>query len=64
MKQSVFGPNDVLLDNQANVSVVHQDLLRDIQDAEHAVKINGVGGHQFTVNKTGFLDPLFRVLLE
>jgi len=61
VQQSIFGPNDVLLDNQANVSVVRQELLRDIQDAEHAVKINGVGGHQFTVNKTGYLDPLFRV---
>jgi len=61
VQQSIFGPNDVLLDNQADVSIVRQELLRDIQDAEHAVKINGVGGHQFTVNKTGYLDPLFRV---
>ena len=51
----------MLLDNQANISIVHQDLLCNIQEAEHAVKINGVGGHQFTVNKTGFLDPLFHV---
>ena len=61
VQPNIFGPNDVLLDNQANISIVRQELLRDIQDAEHAVKINGVGGHQFTVNKTGYLDPLFRV---
>jgi len=30
-------------------------MLRDIQDAEEAVKINGVGGHQFSVTQTGFL---------
>jgi len=49
------------LDNQANVSIVHSDLLRDIQDADEVVKINGVGGHQFSVSRTGYLDPLFRV---
>ena len=32
-----------------------------MQDAEQEVKINGVGGHQFTVTQTGYLDPLFRV---
>ena len=58
---STFGPNDVLLDNQANISIFRTDMLRDIQDAEAAVKINGVGGHQFSVTQTGFLDPLFRV---
>jgi len=58
---SAFGKYDVLLDNQANVSIVHSDLLRDIQDADEVVKINGVGGHQFSVSRTGYLDPLFRV---
>ena len=56
-----FGRREVLLNNQANVSIVHPDLLRDIQSAEKSVQINGVGGHQFMVNKTGYLDPLFRV---
>lgn len=61
VQQNTFGPKEVLLDNQANVSIVRPELLRDVQDAEHAVKINGVGGHQFTVTQTGYLDPLFRV---
>jgi len=56
-----FKRNEILLDNQANVSIVHPDLLRDIQPAGNKAKINGVGGHQFTLDKTGFLDPLFRV---
>ena len=61
VQQKTFGPKDVLLDNQANISVVRPELLRDVQDAEQVVKINGVGGHQFTVTQTGYLDPLFRV---
>ena len=32
-----------------------------MQDAEQEGEINGVGGHQFTVTQTGYLDPLFRV---
>ena len=56
-----FKRNKILIDNQANVSIVHPDLLQDIQSAEKSARINGVGGHQFTVDKTGFLDPLFRV---
>ena len=54
VQQKTFGPKDVLLDNQANISVVRPELLRDVQDAEQEVKINGVGGHQFTVTQTGY----------
>jgi len=50
-----------LIDNQANISIVHPSLLHDIRPAEQTVKINSVGGHQFTVSETGYLDPLFRV---
>jgi hypothetical protein len=56
-----FKRSEVLLDNQADVSIVHPSLLRDVQRVDRAVKINGVAGHQFTVKETGFLDPLFRV---
>ena len=56
-----FGPFDVLIDNQANVSVMHPDLLQDVRDADEKININGVGAHQFSATKTGYLDPLFRV---
>ena len=59
--QGQFKSTEILLDNQANISIVHPILLRNIQDAEQALQINGVGGHQFAVDKTGYLDPLFRV---
>jgi len=59
-----FKPTEILIDNQANVSIVHPDLARNIEPAEKLVKINGVGGHQFTVKSIGFLDPLFPVYVS
>ena len=61
VQEHKFERNEVLIDNQANISIVHPSLLRDIRPAEQTVKINGVGGHQFTVSETGYLDPLFCV---
>ena len=59
-----FKPSEILIDNQANVSIVHPDLARNIEPAKRKVKINGVGGHQFTVEETGFLDPMFQVYVS
>jgi hypothetical protein len=56
-----FKTTELLLDNQADVSIVHPSLLQELQQAEKEVNINGVGGLQFTVHETGFLDELFRV---
>jgi len=59
-----FTRSEVLLDNAADVSVVHPTLLRNIVPAERSVKNNGVGGHQFIVDETGYLDPLFSVYVS
>ncbi len=56
-----FKRTEVLLDNQADVSVIHPSLLREIGPAEETVRINGVGGHQFTVEREGYLDEFFKV---
>jgi hypothetical protein len=56
-----FKRTEVLLDNQADVRVIHQTLLREVEPAEEDVRINGVGGHQFTVEDTGYLDDFFRI---
>ena len=61
VKAQEFGKKEVLIDNQANISIVHPSLLQDVRPADRTVKINGVGGHQFTVSETGYLDPLFQV---
>jgi hypothetical protein len=56
-----FKRTEVLLDNQGDVSVIHPTLLRELEPAEEDVRINGVGGHQFTVEETGYLDDFFHV---
>ena len=40
---------EVLIDNAADVSIVHPSLLQNIMPAERAIKINGVGGHQYSI---------------
>jgi hypothetical protein len=52
---------EVLLDNQANISIVHPILLEDIKPAPRKVKVNGVGGKQMIVDKMGMLPGFFRV---
>jgi hypothetical protein len=37
------------------VSVVHPDLLQDLQEAEKTVRINGAGGFQFETSAKGYL---------
>lgn len=46
-----FKRTEVLLDNQADVSVMHPFLLREIGPAEENISINGVGSHQLTVER-------------
>ena len=60
VSDSQFKSTEVLIENQADISIVHP-MLRNIMAAEQEVKINGVGGHQFTERETGYLDPFFPV---
>lgn len=53
--------NQVLLDNQADVSIIHPALLTHIKKAGHELKINGVGGEQLKVEDTGYLPDFFEV---
>jgi hypothetical protein len=41
---------DVLLDNQADISVIHPSLLTGVKPSEKKIKISGVGGVQLIVN--------------
>jgi hypothetical protein len=52
---------EVLLDNQADISIMKPSLLRALAPAEKTVKVNGVGGLQLKVDLTGYLDEFFRV---
>jgi hypothetical protein len=53
--------NEVLLDNQADVSIVHPVLLENVRPAEKAIKVKGVGGIQMTVDQIGDLPGFFQV---
>jgi hypothetical protein len=56
-----FKPYDILLDNQADVSVIRPDLLRDILLADVPITVSAIGGKQLTVHKMGYLQDFFRV---
>ncbi len=59
--QSKFKRTEVLLDNQADVSVVHPDLLGDLCKAEKTVRINSAGGLQFETSTERYLQDFFPV---
>ena len=50
----------LLLDNQADISIINPKFLQDIEDCNE-VRVNGIGGLSIKVNKTGHLDGVFRV---
>ncbi len=52
----------VLLDNQADISVIHPMLLRDVKSAEKKIRVKGVGGVQLIVDKVGMLDGFFKFM--
>ena len=48
-------PDWVLLDNQADISIVHLRFLRELQSCNE-VRVNDIGGLLMTVTETGHLD--------
>jgi hypothetical protein len=52
---------DVLLDNQADISIIHPCLLTDVKPAKKKIRVSGVGGVQLIVDKVGLLDVFFEV---
>jgi hypothetical protein len=54
-------PSEVLLDNQANISIVNPRLLKNVRECEHQIRVRGIGGTQLIVNKVGDLDGFFQV---
>jgi hypothetical protein len=52
-------PAEVLLDNQADISIIHPMLLRDVQKAQRRIRVKGVGGPQLIVDEEGILEGFF-----
>jgi hypothetical protein len=51
----------VLLDTQADISMMHPMMLSEVHPAERRIRISGVGGLQLIVDKVGMLDGFFQV---
>jgi hypothetical protein len=58
---SGFKPTEVLLDNQANITVMKPGMLCHIKPAKEEVNICGVRGLQLCMKETGYLSEFFRV---
>jgi hypothetical protein len=56
-----FRKYDILLDNQADVSIVHPHLLQDVLPAESPITVKGIGGRQLKAEHAGYLQDFFRV---
>jgi hypothetical protein len=54
-------PTEVLLDNQANISILHPMLLSNVKKANKKIRVKGVGGTQLIVDLVGHLDGFFEV---
>ena len=52
---------EVLLNNQADISIMHPMLLRDVQKSQQRIRVKGVGGPQLIVHEEGVLDGFFPV---
>ncbi len=53
---SGFCETEVLLDSQADISIMRPGLLRAFKPAKKTVYVNGVGGLLLTVDRKGYLD--------
>jgi hypothetical protein len=58
---SGFRSTEILLDNQADISIIQPELLRQVQPTSEVVRVNGVGGVQLELRKIGYLDNFFQV---
>jgi len=52
---------DILLDNQADISIIHPCLLTDVKPEKKKIRVSGVGGIQLIVDKVGLLVGFFEV---
>ena len=58
---SGFSGMEVLLDNQADISIMRPELLRQLRPTNGTVRVNGVGGVQLELKQVGYLEDFFEV---
>jgi hypothetical protein len=54
-----FSPMEVLLDNQADISIMRLKLLRLLKPTGRSIKVNSIGGVQLVASLTGYLQDFF-----
>ncbi len=59
--QEHLSVHHVLLDNGADVSVFHPDLLRNVKTNTVNIRVNGLGGRQLLLTDEGYLPDFFSV---
>ena len=53
---NIWSQNDVLLDNQSNVSIIHRDMCSNVRYVDRPICVGGAGGKQLELNMIGELD--------
>jgi hypothetical protein len=56
-----FLGTEVLLDNQADISIMRPELLRQLRPIDETVRVNDVGGVQLELKHAGYLEDFFEV---
>jgi hypothetical protein len=57
----VLSSTEVWLDNQAIISIVNPWLLKNVREAKHRVRVNGIGCVQLIVDQVRDLEGFFEV---
>ena len=55
--------NEVLLDNQSNVSMIHRDMCNNIRELNNPINVGGAGGKMLNIYEVGNLDGFGSVLI-
>ena len=50
---SIWKKNEVLLDNQSNISIIHRDMCSNIRELNNTVNVGGAGGNMLNLYETG-----------
>jgi hypothetical protein len=57
-----FSGTEVLLDNQADISIMRSELLRQLRPVDETVHVNGIGGvQQLELEQARYLEDFFEV---
>jgi hypothetical protein len=59
--ESGLARKEVLLDNQADISIMHLSVLSDVREIDSRIRVKGVGGFQMVVKEKGRFKDSFEV---